>query len=964
MPIAKKWEAFFDKNYALFFAPVIVLFLYMCSLWRYGAYPFGDGYTVASYDLSAQICPFIEHLFDVINGKSTLTYSYGIVGGADVTGTFLYFFVSPFSFLFLVFGEDRVAHASSIVMMGKLAVIAISGAWFSKKMFRSIPDYLCIFIGVAYTYCGYTFVANTYINWLDFLIYLPLCAGAFRRFVTTGKYLRFSVLTACCVYTCFSIACFSMLTAFPCLIAYGLLCVKKEERKLFLTNLCIAFVIAIIIALPILVPALMATMNSARTGGLFDNLWFGFKDTADGLSVFDKKAFLEKLEDSTYKKLTYILTDSVFVVLTIIWFFRRGLKDAFARFMLVAGVLTLLPVFVDESMILLNMGSYYSYSLRFGFLNALFFLGGACLCLEDLCFKHAHAYDGVHLYAPLAVVQHVQENKAAETSETSERTEKAETIETTDVAETVETVETVETTITPNSTYTTVDAVPTGKPKKSTAYCVCSIVLIVVGLLAAVILALVFIGADRFVRMEYSKYTALVAKITAAFPASWKSGIENICSTLRSMGGSFTHSLGKLEVISVLFIIVTVVTGVGCLLVYYKKVSVRLLSYVLIAVVSMQILFYNGQIVIGNRSTQFQTLDTYVKMVERLQEIDDDYYRIKDFGDNRTQSNGSTKLNETLMSNAPFIAGSNCFSVFSSVIEDYNFTTYPLFWYSGNSTNSLKSLGRGKSFADAFLGYKYFWVPYKSDDVEAADELSYLEKVYTGEKDANGNDILLKEGPSGNQFVLYKNTIVFPNGYVLPRGDFRFPNPNDKVAENRKANQKALYEFLGGTPYSGDGFPGVSQTRALSKILNDVAAEVVVEAGKITAKATAEKDGDCLFLSFVASRGYTVTVNGKKAKLVDNDLHFLSVALEEGENEVVFTYSSPYVKYAAVGTCACAILLFAAVVILKKTKWVQSLAPVISWAGVIVAGLVVAFFMIFPTGVFITKLIELIKLLL
>ena len=82
--IGKRLDAFFDKNYAFFFAPIIVAILYMFALWKYEVYPFGDKYTAASYDLSAQICPFIEHLFDVFDGKSKLTFSYAIVGGADV----------------------------------------------------------------------------------------------------------------------------------------------------------------------------------------------------------------------------------------------------------------------------------------------------------------------------------------------------------------------------------------------------------------------------------------------------------------------------------------------------------------------------------------------------------------------------------------------------------------------------------------------------------------------------------------------------------------------------------------------------------------------------------------------------------------------------------------------------------------------------------------------------------------
>lgn len=65
--------------------------------------------------------------------------------------------------------------------------------------------------------------------------------------------------------------------------------------------------------------------------------------------------------------------------------------------MLAAGIATLVPVVVDESMLLMNMGSYMSYALRFGFLNALYFLGGACLALRGICFQTDTAFDGTEL---------------------------------------------------------------------------------------------------------------------------------------------------------------------------------------------------------------------------------------------------------------------------------------------------------------------------------------------------------------------------------------------------------------------------------------------------------------------------------------------------------------------------------------------------------------------------------------
>ena len=148
-----------------------------------------------------------------------------------------------------------------------------------------------------------------------------------------------------------------------------------------------------------LFPALGAYSVSGRGGNIFENLWKGFTLNSQTSSpeIFNSSTFIDSYTQSLYRKWSYILSDSIFVVLTLVWFYRKGLKDGFAKFMLVAGVLTLLPTIVDESMNLLNMGSYMSYAFRIGFLNELYFLGGACLCLESFCYKPLNAFDGKHL---------------------------------------------------------------------------------------------------------------------------------------------------------------------------------------------------------------------------------------------------------------------------------------------------------------------------------------------------------------------------------------------------------------------------------------------------------------------------------------------------------------------------------------------------------------------------------------
>lgn len=877
--IWKKIDAFLDKNYAIFFAPLVVVGLYLAALYAYGVFPFGEEYTAASYDLSAQICPFIEHLFDVLQGKSTLTYSYAIVGGADVTGTFLYFFLSPFSFLFLLFGDGRVAYASSIVMVCKLAAIAVAGAWFAKKNFQNIPDYICVAVGVIYTYCGYTFVSNTYINWMDFLIYMPFCAGAFMHFVKTGKFLPFSILVSCCIYTCFSIACFSLFTVFPALIFYGLICVKKEERNGFITYLVCSFLVAILLSLPVLMPALASFLNGARGGELFENLWFGFKIAENGSfsALEDSSSFFYLYADSLYKKWTYILSDSVFVGLTILWFCRNGVKKPFVKFMLLAGGMTLLPLIVDEAMNLLNMGSYMSYSLRFGFLNALYFLGGACLAIEGICFEKGRAYNGVPLFKDCAK----SENGGGMVELNAD--------------------------------------LPSPKKEKASRYIPIIFYLLFVAVIA-------FITATVVINEGYKSFLSHFTKDGEAL------------ESLDSFASRFAHSLGGLEVIIILAIVVFLLLAVGVVLVWKKKLSPRLLSWFLLVVVGMQVVFYNNQLVVGNRSTQHTTVGHYQTLCEKLNESDMDYFRVKDYDSDTTAC-------------MPFSAGTNAFTVFSSMIDADNFPTYQLFGYLGNGKNSYKSAhndkkySKGEVFGDSFLGYKYFIVA--SSEKSEVEKLSYLKPVMI--EGENGEKTQLQSG----NFYVYENKFVFPLGYCVQSGEYRFVKENISNSTYRKENQLELYKFLRGADIGLSSIT-VDSIKKLSAHLWNRAADVEVSAGKITARVTAEQ-GECLFLNFVASKGYTVTVNGKRAELIENDLNFISVALEEGENEVVCAYTSPYPKFTFLGVAVALAGLFAVWFVLQKTLLLDKLSGVVAWAGVLVSTAVVAFFMLYPSCVFIIK---------
>jgi hypothetical protein len=115
-------------------------------------------------------------------------------------------------------------------------------------------------------------------------------------------------------------------------------------------------------------------------------------------------------------------------------------------------------------------------------------------------------------------------------------------------------------------------------------------------------------------------------------------------------------------------------------------------------------------------------------------------------------------------------------------------------------------------------------------------------------------------------------------------------------------------------------------------------------------------------LNFVASKGYTVTVNGKPVQLIDNDMKLLLVkldGLQNGEAVVEFVYKSPYGKYALVGLAVATVGLCAVMFVVKRTRWMDYVAPVISYAGITLAVAVVAFFMLYPTCIGVVKILRL-----
>ena len=888
---------------------LFILALFAILMAIYGVYPFGKA-TVSSYDMSAQIAPFIEHFFDVIEGRASLFYSYAIAGGADVFGTLAYCCVSPFTFIFLFFGKGNVYYGTGIVLPLKIVCVAISALYYIRKRFPQIHPVMQFILALSYAFCGYLFVSNTYINWVDLLIYLPFVALGFKNLIDGAKKWAFAIPLALMIYTCFSIACFSLFLVFPIIVGYVIFVLDKSQGRKALVNAIWGLVLAIALALPILVPALRAFLVSGRKTGIFENLNASFSETA------------------IYKKTSYLFTDGVTLFFTLAYFVKNGLKSGKDKFLAFAGILLLVPVFIDESMNLLNFGSYMSYSLRFGFLNGFYFFFVACEFVKEFSSDlKATSNDKVLLKNNLIFGS------------------------------------------------------------------------VIVTLCIAILVGFVFLF-DAFEKQTISKWFA------SRFAHS-EGGLEGTaiifgCIALIALFGGLLVNYKKISVhvlvASILiltcgqttFYSASMVSGnlytptkfeqIGVLTNYAKQIEKG--NYTRIKM--------NGDYLTSDMSLTLHTnaYSVFSSVIDNRNFVAPAFFNFGGNGKNQIRSYNGKLIGDAILGNkyAIFSDKSGSANKYLTEVEGYDHLVdvngnkldhgeYYLYEYkyalphayavknaksSIDGTglhvdydNLLKMLGgeemgitlsefevtevlKDQTGGPVYRIKVYLSVPgnyYLVTNFDNVADIKYTRSVYKEEdaKPLSSNS----EMSLGHTYSNYTSKGATYSAYIKSYGE---PLTKELV-------EKSCVAFV--VPDSA--------IQSLYEMASQQTVEFYTEANLIYAKLNAN-NGEYLFLNYVSLPGHKAYVNGVETPIEDNLLNFMLIKLQEGENEVKIVYKSPYIALIGIGAClGLAIIGVYLLLEYKARKVMNALEPIIYWAGMLLCALVVGFYFVMPTCVFVYK---------
>ena len=161
--------------------------VFLLILLRNGILPFG-GTTLLFSDLDSQYVQFMAEYRRILLGQGDLTWSWHAGMGMNFLALTAYYLSSPFNFLLILFPEDALPLAVSLLTTLKLGCAGAAFAFYLRSHYQKTPGLLTPVFGAAYALSAYALGYSFNIMWLDALIWLPLlCAGIDRLLSSRGK---------------------------------------------------------------------------------------------------------------------------------------------------------------------------------------------------------------------------------------------------------------------------------------------------------------------------------------------------------------------------------------------------------------------------------------------------------------------------------------------------------------------------------------------------------------------------------------------------------------------------------------------------------------------------------------------------------------------------------------------------------------------------------------------------------
>ncbi|MBQ3021547.1 MAG: YfhO family protein [Bacilli bacterium] len=219
----------FIKKYNYVILTFILAFLIIGIIYKLqDVAPLGRN-SMLTVDFFHQYGPMLAELFDRIQSKESLLFSFNIGLGIPFFRNFFNYLSSPINLLMLLFNRNNVVMSYSIIIALKAILSALTCSYYLKKKFNTKSLTL---IGLSLLYAFSSYFAAYYWNimWIDGLYLLPLIILGIENIINKNNGVLYTITLTLMLYTNYFIA--YMICIFACIYFIAYLIIKTDKFKI------------------------------------------------------------------------------------------------------------------------------------------------------------------------------------------------------------------------------------------------------------------------------------------------------------------------------------------------------------------------------------------------------------------------------------------------------------------------------------------------------------------------------------------------------------------------------------------------------------------------------------------------------------------------------------------------------------------------------------------------------------
>lgn len=351
------------------FAVVFMLVIYAIN----GIFPFGSGSVVCD-DMVQQTISNYTYFWDYLRsgGKMSLMFNWETAAGAQILTTGFYI-LKPWEIIFsLIVPRDGIVNGISFLLIFKIVMAAESMLFFLRKKFK-IPSFWQVFLSLCYALSSFIIIYYTNMGWIDAAFMLPFIVLAFMYMCDTGKWYPYVLILTYSLTLSLYIA--YMLFLFLLLVGglYMMFIQSEKTRKTAIVRFGITSVLSLAMSAVITVPTIYYMLGSAR---------YSIKSEETTLDTL-----LKILKASnTYPNVKYAL---LFVGSAVLWAMVIVLLVNFSQnkkkslFFTLSLLILLIPALFENINLIWHVGSYVGFPLRYLYMLSFILVCAAAYCIHS-----------------------------------------------------------------------------------------------------------------------------------------------------------------------------------------------------------------------------------------------------------------------------------------------------------------------------------------------------------------------------------------------------------------------------------------------------------------------------------------------------------------------------------------------------------------------------------------------------